>query len=141
LTYLLDTNVVSEWVKPRPDEGVMAWFRNVSESDLFLSVVTLAELRQGIERLPAGARRTKLDVWLTDQLALRFEERTLSVGGETADIWGRITARAKRRGFSVEAMDGLIGALALQHDLSVVTRNVTDFAALDVRLVNPWTGP
>ncbi len=119
----------------------MAWFRNVSESDLFLSVVTLAELRQGIERLPAGARRTKLDVWLTDQLALRFEERTLSVGGETADIWGRITARAKRRGFSVEAMDGLIGALALQHDLSVVTRNVTDFAALDVRLVNPWTGP
>jgi predicted nucleic acid-binding protein len=101
----------------------------------------MAELRHGIERLAPGARRAKLDAWLTSQLVVRFERRLLSVGAETADIWGRITARANRRGLSVEAMDGLIGAQALEHDFIVVTRNVSDFAALEVRLVNPWSGP
>jgi predicted nucleic acid-binding protein len=139
--FLLDTNVVSEWVKPRPNDGVIEWLRTVSESELYFSVVSLAEVRQGIERLPAGARRSKLDTWLTDHLVIRFEHRTLTVDTETSDIWGRITARAVRRGLTVEAMDGLIAALALQHDMSVVTRNVNDFAPLGVRLLNPWTGP
>jgi predicted nucleic acid-binding protein len=141
LTFLLDTNVVSEWVKPRPDKGVIAWLGSAGESNLYLSVVSLAEVRQGIELLPTGTRRAKLDAWLTDDLIARFEQRMLTVDADTADIWGRITARARRRGESVEAMDGLIGALALQHSMSVVTRNVTDFAPLGVPLINPWTGP
>jgi predicted nucleic acid-binding protein len=118
----------------------MRWLRTAGESNLYLSVVSLAELRQGIERMPTGRRRTNLDAWLTDQLTVRFERRTLSVNAETADIWGRVTALAKRRGLAVEAMDGLIGSLALQHDLSVITRKVSDFTVLGVRLINPWTG-
>jgi predicted nucleic acid-binding protein len=84
--FLLDTNVVSEWVKPGPNQGVIAWLRTAGESNLYLSVVSLAEVRQGIERMPTGTRRTNLDAWLTDQLTVRFERRTLSVDTQTADI-------------------------------------------------------
>jgi predicted nucleic acid-binding protein len=138
--FLLDTNVVSEGTKPRPNSGVMAWLAAADESHVFLSVITLAELRNGVERLPAGARRARLDAWLTQQLPTRFETRLLPVDAETADICGYITARARARGRTVEAMDALIAATAVQHDLTVVTRNVSDFEPLGARVINPWTG-
>jgi predicted nucleic acid-binding protein len=106
---------------------------------VFISVVTLAELRHGVERLPAGARRDRLDVWLTEQVPGRFETRMLSVDAETANSWGRIMARGQAKGRPVGTMDAFIAATAEQYDLTVITRNVSDFDALGIRLINPWS--
>ena len=139
MNFLLDTNVVSEWAKPRPDSGVVAWFANADEDRVFISVVTLAELRHGIERMPVGARRERLDDWLTEQVPARFEARLLPVDAETANSWGRVMARGQAAGRPVGTMDAFIAATAERHALTLVTRNVSDFDALGVRLINPWS--
>ena len=139
MNFLLDTNVVSEWTKPRPDSGVVAWLAEVDEDRVFISVVTLAELRYGIERMPSGGRRNRLDVWLSEQLPARFEARVLAVDIETAHTWGRVMARGRNGGRPVGAMDAFMAATAERHQLTLVTRNVSDFDSLGIRLINPWT--
>ncbi len=139
MSFLLDTNVVSEWVKPRPDRGLVAWLDGVDEDQAFLSVVTFAELRHGIERT-AGARRIRLDAWLTDELPARFEGRVLAIDQIVADACGRCMARCQRAGRRIEAMDALVAATAEVHNLTLVTRNVTDFTASGISVLNPWTG-
>jgi len=138
VNFLLDTNVVSEWVRPRPDDGVMAWLAEADEDRVFISVVTLAELRHGIERLPLSSRRNRLDVWLTDQLPARFETRVLTIDADVANSCGHIMARGQAVGRPVATMDAFIAATAEQRGLTLVTRNVTDFEALGIRLLNPW---
>lgn len=139
MNFLLDTNVVSEWTKPRPDAGVVAWLAEADEDRAFISVITVAELRHGIERLPAGARRQRLDSWLSEQVPLRFEDRLLAVDAETANVWGRVMAQGQAAGRPPGTMDAFIAATVLRHDMTLVTRNVSDFEALGVRLVNPWS--
>ena len=139
MSFLLDTNVVSEWTRPRPDTGVVRWLAEADEDRVFISVVTLAELRHGIERLPAGARHDRLALWLTEQVPARFEARVLPVDAETAHCWGRVMARAQAAGRPIGTMDAFIAATAERHDLVLVTRNVSDFAAAGIRLLNPWT--
>lgn len=138
MNYLLDTNVVSEWTKPRPHAGVVAWLTDTDEDRVFLSVITLAELRHGVERMPAGARRSRLDAWLSEALPSRFEGRLLSVGTETADRWGRVVARAQASGRSIAAMDAWLAATCEQHGLTLVTRDAADFATSGVPTLNPW---
>ena len=139
MSFLLDTNVVSEWTKPRPNAGVIEWLDQVEEDEVFLSVVTFAELRHGIERLPAGGGRRRLDEWLRQDLPLRFESRIVGVDGAIADEWGRLVARREARGRPIHAMDALIAATAQVHDLTLVTRNTEDFQASVKSLLNPWT--
>ena len=139
MSFLLDTNVISEGAKPRPDTGVMDWLASIDEEQLHLSIVSLAELRHGIERLDAGRRKTALDNWLTEQLPLRFDDRLLPVDAETADAWGRIVAAAQAVGRPIGAMDAFIAAAAKRHQLTLVTRNVVDFEATGIRLFNPWS--
>jgi len=139
VNFLLDTNVVSEWAKPRPDTGVVAWLAETDEDRVFISVITLAELRHGIERLPAGARRNRLDTWLSEQVPARFEARVLSVDVETADRWGRVMARGDARGRPVGTMDAFIAATAERYNLTLITRNVLDFDVLGIQLFNPWS--
>lgn len=139
MSFLLDTNVVSEWTKPRPNPGLVAWLARVDENDVFLSVVTFAELRRGIERLPAGARRRRLDEWLRGELPLRFETRIVGVDGAIADEWGRLVARREARGRAIQAFDALIAATAQVHGLTLVTRNTADFDESVKSLLNPWT--
>ena len=98
MTFLLDTNVVSEWVKPRPNRGLVAWLAEVDEDRVFLSVVTLAELRQGIQRMDEGHRRRRLDMWLREEIPLRFEGRLLPVDTAVADRWGEVVARREAAG-------------------------------------------
>ncbi|KGM34919.1 type II toxin-antitoxin system VapC family toxin [Inquilinus limosus] len=142
MTFLLDTNVVSEWKKPAPDAGVVAWLANVDEDRTFLSVITLAELRYGIDRLPNGKRRSLLDHWLTHDLPTRFESRILPVDPAVADAWGIIIARRATMGRPIGAMDAFMAATAQVHGLTLVTRNVSDFEASVPALLNPWsTGP
>lgn len=139
MSFLLDTNVVSEWTKPRPNPGLMDWLSQANEGEVFLSVVTVAELRYGIERLPQGRRRRELDRWLRSELPRRFEQRIILVDGPICDEWGRVTARLESRGRSIHAMDALIAATALVHGLTLVTRNAHDFSTAVQSVLNPWT--
>ena len=98
MSFLLDTNVVSEWTKPRPNPGVVAWLAEVDEDRVFLSVITLTELRYGIERMASSNRRKRLGEWLEEELPLRFEGRVLSVDPAVADVCGKIVAAQRNRG-------------------------------------------
>lgn len=138
MSFLLDTNVVSEWVRPRPDAGVIAWLDQADEDRLFLSVVTLAELRRGVERLEPGRRRQRLDEWLRDELPQRFESRVLPIDAGIAEVWGRLVAAGETAGRTIGVMDAFIGATAVAHDLTLVTRNVGDFKDATPAVLNPW---
>ena len=138
MSFLLDTNVISEWVKARPDRGVVAWLAAVDEDQVFISVVTLAELRYGIERMTAGSRRNQLTQWSLEELPLRFEGRVLSINHIIADIWGKIVARSEAAGRPIGAMDAFIAATAEVHDLTLITRNVSDFETSINAIINPW---
>jgi predicted nucleic acid-binding protein len=140
LSFLLDTNVISESAKPRPDAGVLSWLATVNEDEVFLSVITLAELRHGVERMPVGARRSALDAWATDALPARFANRLLPIDPAIADQWGRTIARGQAAGRPLSAMDAFIAATAERHRLTLVTRNVSDFEVTGIRLLNPWDG-
>jgi predicted nucleic acid-binding protein len=140
VSYLLDTNVVSEWTKPRPNSSVAAFLASTGEDLLFLSVITLAELRRGVDRLPAGRRRVALDEWLESDLEQRFDGRILGIDRDVASVWGRIMTRVERRGGTPGVMDVWIAAIAEIHGLTVVTRDAADFAPLLESVFNPWNG-
>lgn len=140
MSFLLDTNVISEWVKRRPDRGLVSWLADVDEDRVFLSVVTLAEIRHGVERLAEGARRTALEAWLHHELPLRFEGRVLAVDEWVALGWGDVVAYRDRVGRPIGVMDAFIAATAIVHALTVVTRNDRDFDGTVEHVVNPSTG-
>jgi predicted nucleic acid-binding protein len=136
--FLLDTNCISELVRRRPDRRVMEWADAANEASLYLSVLTLGEIRKGLAALPQGTRRTKLETWLEVDLKSRFHDRILPVDAEVADRWGLLTAGAKRKGKPLPVIDGLLAATALHHNLTVVSRNTGDFARAGVAVLNPW---
>jgi len=138
LNYLLDTNVISEPLKLRPDSSVLGWLATADEDCLFLSVITIAEIRKGIEEIGAGRRRDSLTAWLYDELAVRFEDRILDVNLAIASVWGKIMARSEELGTNLGAIDGFFAATAEAYDLTFVTRNTKDFAKLGLMLLNPW---
>lgn len=140
MSFLLDTNAISEWVKPRPDPGMVMWLDEVDEDRTYLSVITLGELRKGVDRLPGGRRRDRLDQWLTRDLPERFGERMLPVDVAIADQWGRLLAQAEGGGTPVGGIDALIAATAKVHGLQVVTRNVSHFRHAGVDVISPWRG-
>lgn len=138
MNFLLDTNAVSEWVKPRPNPGLIRWMESADEDRVYLSVISLAELRYGTERMPMGARRTRLEQWVRHELPLRFEGRILSVDQGVAEASGRTIARSEALGRPMGVMDAFLSATAEVHHLALVTRNVSDFPLLKA-VVNPWS--
>lgn len=138
MNFLLDTNIVSEWVRPRPDPGVVDWLEGADEDRVFISVITLAELRFGIEQLKEGVRRRRLDKWLDEELSQRFAGRVLPVDEAVANAWGRLVSRTRGAGRPIQPMDGFIAATAQVHRLGLVTRNVADFAPVLKTIINPW---
>jgi toxin FitB len=139
VNFLLDTNVVSEWAKPRPNPHVIRWLFEADEDHIFLSVITFAEIRQGIEEMPIGRRREALNDWLENDLAARFERRILSVDLRVADAWGAAIARSNRIGTNLGVMDGFMAATAEAFGMTLVTRNTRHFENLGIQLFNPWT--
>ena len=135
MSYLLGTNVISELVRPKPDKKVLKWFERITDDALYLSVLTLGEIRKGVERLADTSRREKLRLWLEHDLREWFGSRILPVGPEVADRWGRLLADARR---PVASIDSLLAATALHHELRIVSRNVKDFDFAGVEVVNPW---
>ena len=136
MSFLVDTNVLSELAKPKPDAKVVAWLRD-NEPNLYVSSITIGELRKGVESLPAGKRRAALQTWLTG-MCQRMEGRVLSFNVATAHVWGQMVARWDKSGRSVPALDSQLAATASRHGLTMVTRNVDDFKHTGVKVLNPF---
>jgi predicted nucleic acid-binding protein len=137
--FLLDTNVISELIKPKPEPKVTMWIDDTDEELLFLSVLTFGEIRKGVVLLPRSARRTSLEAWLSKELPLRFSSRILDVDQEVADRWGHISGLTSARGVQLGVIDGLLAATAMQHDLTLVTRDTKEVDGTGVMIFNPWT--
>ena len=135
MSYLLDTKVVSELVRPKPDPNVLAWFDRTPDNVLHLSVLSLGEIRKGVENLDVSPRREKLRVWLEQELTDWFGDRLLPVDRGVADRWGIMLSLAGR---PAPTIDSLLAATALHHNLRMVTRNVDDFRFAGLEVVNPW---
>lgn len=138
MNYLLDTNVLSEVQRPKPDGHVLAWLDQVDEDRTFLSVASVGEIARGIAQLDDGRRKSALQLWLDADLSARFGNRLLAIDRETAVIWGSLMADAKTAGRGFSVMDAWIAASALRHQLVLVTRNTKDFAGLELELLDPW---
>ncbi len=138
MNLLLDTNVLSEVQRPAPDRKVMGWLDTVDEDRVFISVASIAELRRGIALMDDGRRRAALAAWLANDLPSRFAEQILPIDWAVAERWGDLMAQSRRSGVALSVMDGFFAATALAKDLTLVTRNVRDFALFGVALSNPW---
>jgi predicted nucleic acid-binding protein len=136
--FLLDTNCISEVVSPKPERRVLEWLDGTDEALLHLSVLTLGEIRKGVAGVTPGKRRLQLERWLEIDVPARFSGRILQVDRAVADKWGLISAEAKRKGAPVASVDALLAATALHFELTLVTRNASDFAPTRVSLLNPW---
>ena len=135
MSYLIDTNVLSELRNRKANANVVAWMQARPRQSLYLSVLSLGEIRKGIESVADPAFRQALSDWLEVELPNYFTARLLGIDAQVADRWGRVQAAARR---TLPAIDGLLAATALQHGLTLVTRNVKDFAGLGLPLINPW---
>ena len=138
MSYLLDTNVVSETVRPSPRQSVLDWMEARNSSDLFLAAQTMGELVRGARKVREQERRERFERWIERDLARQFDGRVLPFDGRTAAIWGRLMGDGDRAGRRPAAADAHIAAVAIQHELILVTRNVRDFARFDIQLFNPW---
>jgi toxin FitB len=136
--FLLDTNIPSEMTRPRPQPSVSEWLDAADDDQLYLSVVSLGEILKGVTVLPESNRRRQLQQWLDETLRPWFQGRILSVNEAIAERWGTLAGECQLRGRPLKVVDGFIAATALEHDLTIVTRNVKDFAGLGVVLLNPW---
>lgn len=138
MNYLIDTNALSELTKIKGDSKVIQWFNETPDYELFLSVLTIAEIRKGIEKLNDSSKKDVLTNWLQTELDERFKNRILSFGISEAMIWGKLTARMENTGINLPIIDSMIAAIALSKNAILVTRNTKDFEATGVKLLNPW---
>lgn len=137
--FLLDTNVLSEFSRRgEPDLRVKQWLQAADNDSLYVSVLTFGEIRFGIELLAPSKRRTQLQEWLERDLPEWFEGRILQVDRSIGDRWGLLRAQAQAKGRPVSIVDGLLAATALEHGLTMISRNVSDFAAVGLAVINPW---
>ncbi len=138
MRYLLDTNVVSELISRRPDERVVRWIDDLDPNSVYLGAITIGEIRKGIEKLPDSGRRDNIHRWLSEDLLLRFGGRILNLDVDVALTWGELTGRLEKQGKTMPAIDSLIAALALNHQLTLATHNEDDFQNARVQIFNPW---
>lgn len=138
MRYLLDTCAISELVAKRPNQRVINWIDAVDPHGVHLSVITIGEIRKGIEKLPDSERKSMLQEWLVGELIVRFSDRILPIDLNVILVWGQMVGRLELSGKKMAAMDSLIAAIALSADLSLVTRNEDDFKHAGIKIVNPW---
>ncbi len=140
MNFLVDTCAISELVRPNPDKNVLKWFESADEHSLFLSVITVGEIKNGISKLPASKRKEVLSNWLENDLKKRFDGRILKIDTSISIRWGAMLGEAESEGRLLSAIDALIAATALENNLKIVTRNSEDFSGTGAAIVNPWGG-
>jgi toxin FitB len=138
MNYLLDTCLISELAKSEPDKKVVDWVLSENETSFYVSVLTFGELHKGIEKLPESKKKETLQVWVEDELKNRFLNRIIGIDIGVSLVWGKIQCLAEKNGKPMPAIDSLIAATGIVHDLTVVTRNVTVMEQSGVKLLNPW---
>jgi tRNA(fMet)-specific endonuclease VapC len=141
LKYLLDTNIISEFISKTPNQKVIDYILTLNEDDIYLSVITIGEIKTGIEKLDSSQKKDKLLHWLENDLLVRFENRIITIDIEIMLQWGVINTRLKQLGKPLPIMDSLIGSTAQVKDMILLTRNEKDFKNLDIKIVNPFTTP
>jgi tRNA(fMet)-specific endonuclease VapC len=139
MSFLLDTCVISELVAKQPNPAVVQWVDSIDENLLFLSAITIGEIKRGIEKLPDSSRKSALEDWLEDDLLIRFRDKILSIDIAVMLVWGQLAADLEKQGKPMPAVDSLIAATCLQGRLDLVTRNESDFVHSGVNVINPWT--
>jgi toxin FitB len=139
MNYLLDTCLISELAKSKPDKKVVNWLLKKQETSFYVSVLTFGELHKGVEKLPESKKKEELKNWIEDELRNRFQSRIIGIDLRVSIIWGRIQSFAEKSGKPMPAIDSLIAATGIAHDLTVVTRNVPDMEQSGVKLLNPWS--
>ncbi len=138
MKYLLDTCVISELVAKQPNPTVLEWIDSVDSDGVYLSVITIGEITKGIEKLPTSRRKQELIDWLQNELLIRFRENLIELDVNILIQWGKLNARLESKGETMPAIDSLIAASALEQGLILVTRNVSDFKATGLEILNPW---
>ncbi|MEE4209111.1 MAG: type II toxin-antitoxin system VapC family toxin [Parvularcula sp.] len=138
MTFLLDTNVISETVRPKPEQRVLDWLEHQSPEELFLSAMTIGELMRGACKVKEKPRRNKLTKWIEEDLRRQFENQLLPFDDSSARIWGELMGNGDRTGKTPSAFDAQIAAIAIDRGLVLVTRNVTDFDRFELEILNPW---
>ncbi len=138
MKYLLDTCIISELTKPEPNPNVLTWLDTISSDDLFLSVISIGEIRKGISKLPSSRKKEQLNHWL-NSLINEYGDHILPIDISTAENWGIIQAKAERAGTPMPSIDGLISATAYTNNAILATRNEKDFIPAHIPTVNPWS--
>lgn len=138
MSFLIDTCCISELTKKHPDQKVISWFSSHDETEMYVSVITFGELIKGVDKLSASKKKVELNQWINNDLKQRFRNRILDISMTEVKKWGEILAVCENRGTPIPAIDALIAATALVHDLTVVTRNIKDMQPSGVFTVNPW---
>ena len=137
MKYLLDTCLLSEFLKKTPNQKVLAWFNSKDDETLYISVLTIGEIRKGIAKLVESRRKVDLKTWL-ESVVERFDSRILAFDISTSFVWGELKSQMEARGRIIPVVDSLIAATAIENDLAIVTRNESDFAGTGARIINPW---
>jgi toxin FitB len=138
MNYVLDTNVISELIAKQPNPRVIEWLDSLDPTTLYLTVITLGEIRKGIEKLPPSKRRDSVKEWLETDLLLRFQGKILEITTEVMLLWGELTGRLENEGRPLAAIDSLIAAIVLEGNYSLITRNDSDFQHTGITIINPW---
>lgn len=138
MKYLLDTCLISELTKSKPNNKVVDWVLDENETNFYVSVLTFGELHKGIEKLPESRKKEELRIWVENELKNRFQNRIIGIDIRITTIWGKIQCVAEKKGRPMPAIDSLIAATGIAHDLIVVTRNISDMEQSGVKLLNPW---
>ena len=138
MNYLLDTNVISEVISKQPNPKVVQWMRETDPQQIFLSVLTIGEIKRGIARLPNSSRKEELETWFGNTLLNQQEHRILAIDLPVMLTWGQLTAELESQGRTLPVIDSLIASIAMYHRLTLVTRNEKDFEGTGVIVLNPW---
>src|SRR5689334_3941120 len=141
MNYLLDTNVVSELIAREPNQKVVGWIDSLEPETVYLSVITIGELRKGVEKLAPSRRKDQLTHWLTSDLLLRFTNKIVNITTDVVLVWGELTGRLERDGKPMPAIDSLIAASVVEGKFTLVTRNEDDFQHAGIPVINPWELP
>jgi predicted nucleic acid-binding protein len=138
VNYIFDINVISELVAAQPNRHVLNWVDSIDPESVYISAITIGELKKGIDKLPASQKKELLKMWLEEDLLIRFSGHILPVDISIALVWGELLARLEGAGTPMPAIDSLLAATAVSHGFTFVTRNTSDFEAAGISLYNPW---